>query len=111
MYKKIIVGLGLSHGHGEAALDLARLYLPDDHTETVSADAMKGIEERIGPKKDATPKILTGNAGSTLIEYAETVGADCIIVGSHKPDMQDYLLGSTAARVARHAPCAVHILR
>lgn len=134
MYKKIIVALGLSHGHGVTALEMARClkaedgeilavhviepvpgfasyYLPQDHEESVRDEALNGIAERIGDKKDAKPVVLSGHPGSTLIEYAETIGADCIIVGSHKPDMQDYLLGSTAARVARHAPCAVHILR
>ena len=36
---------------------------------------------------------------------------ECIVMGSHKPGFSDYLLGSTAARVVRHAPCAVHVYR
>jgi len=36
---------------------------------------------------------------------------DLIIVGSHKPGLQDYLLGSTAARVVRHAMCSVLVGR
>ena len=134
MYNKILVALGLDHGHGQSAMEMARklkndggeilaghviepvtgfasYYLPADHEAEVKASALKGIAERIGEAKDATPVLLSGNPGSTLIEYAETEGADCIIVGSHKPVMGDYLLGSTAARVVRHAHCAVHVLR
>ena len=36
---------------------------------------------------------------------------DCVVIASHRPGLQDYLLGSTAARVVRHAACSVHVLR
>ncbi len=35
----------------------------------------------------------------------------CIIVASHKPNVGDYLLGTTAARVVRHAACSVFVVR
>ena len=37
--------------------------------------------------------------------------ADLIIIASHKPGFQDYFLGSTAAKVVRHAPCSVLVVR
>ncbi len=134
MYKKIIVALGLSHGHGSAAMDIARkllddggaivavhviepvpgfasYYIPADHETDIRRQAKEAIAERVGDRADAEVVVLSGSPGVTINEYAEEVGADCIIVGSHKPDLQDYLLGSTAARVVRHAPCAVHVLR
>ncbi|WP_371932559.1 universal stress protein [Pararhizobium sp. IMCC21322] len=46
-----------------------------------------------------------------MVEYAESNGVDCIIIASHRPGLQDYFLGSTAARVVRHAHCAVHVIR
>ena len=58
-----------------------------------------------------TPVLLNGHSGRTITDHARKIGADCIIVGSHKPGLSDFLLGSTAARVVRHAPCAVHVLR
>jgi len=30
---------------------------------------------------------------------------------AQKEGLSDYLLGSTAARVVRHAPCAMHVFR
>jgi len=134
MYKKIIVALGLSHGHGFRAMKVARrlcaeggeivavhvvvpvpgyasTYLPDDHMEHVLAEAHAGIKARIGSDDCTEAVVLSGNPGPVLTDYARETEADCIIVGSHKPDIQDYLLGSTAARVVRHAPCAVHVLR
>ncbi|MBT8474881.1 MAG: universal stress protein, partial [Alphaproteobacteria bacterium] len=47
----------------------------------------------------------------TITEYADSHGCDCIIIMSHQPGLQDYFLGSTAARVVRHAHCAVHVMR
>ena len=134
MYKKIIAALGLSHGHGVAALEMARrlkaedgtiialhviepvpgfasYYLPPEHEGEIRKTAEAAIRERIGEQADAEVVVLSGHPGGTITEYAEEVGADCIIVGSHKPELQDYLLGSTAARVVRHAPCSVHVLR
>ncbi len=134
MYKKIIVALGLSHGHGLTGLELARrlraedgtiialhvlepvpgfasYYLPPDHESEVRKTMESAIRDRVGEQADAEVVVLSGHPGSTITEYAEEIGADCIIVGSHKPELQDYLLGSTAARVVRHAPCSVHVLR
>ena len=52
-----------------------------------------------------------GPAHTAIIDAAEKGGHDCIVIASHKPGLQDYFLGSTAARVVRHAPCPVHVLR
>ena len=127
MYKKIIVALGLSHGHGVTALEMARrlraedgtiialhvlepvpgfasYYLPPDHETEIRKTAEAAVSDRVGEQADAEVLVLSGHPGSTITEFAEEVGADCIIVGSHKPELQDYLLGSTAARVVRHAP-------
>ena len=49
--------------------------------------------------------------------YPEVLGeagdwrADLIVVGAHRRSMATYLLGSTAAAVARHAKCMVMIVR
>jgi len=36
---------------------------------------------------------------------------DLIVIASHRPGLKDYFLGSTAGRVVRHSPCAVHVIR
>lgn len=134
MYKKIIVSLSLNHGIGDRAIDAARklkdeggeiiavhaiepvqdsvkAYLPDD----VIADAQKRAEtelaDRIGSAGDIEAVLLQGHSGRAITDYAAKVGADCIIVGSHKPGLSDHFLGSTASRIVRHAPCSVHVLR
>ena len=60
---------------------------------------------------DAEAIVLPGHAGRTITDYAEKNGADCIIVGSHRPDTKDFSQGSTVARIMRYAPCSVHVLR
>jgi nucleotide-binding universal stress UspA family protein len=46
-----------------------------------------------------------------ILAVAEAVGADLVVVGSHRPAMKDYLLGTNAARVVRHARCSVLVAR
>ena len=46
-----------------------------------------------------------------IIEFAKEKEADLILINSHKPGLGDYLLGSTASKVVRHAPCAVLVDR
>jgi len=46
-----------------------------------------------------------------VLEEAEACKADLIVMGSHRPAMATYLLGSNAARIVRHAPCSVMVLR
>ena len=55
--------------------------------------------------------MVTGHAARTILDYAEQMKADCIVIASHDPGIQDYFLGSTAARVVRHAHCSVHVVR
>ncbi|HUS97624.1 MAG TPA: universal stress protein [Hyphomicrobiaceae bacterium] len=59
----------------------------------------------------ASVEVRSGPAANGILAAAEEHGADLIIVSSHKPGLQDYLLGSTAARVVRHAACPVLVMR
>lgn len=56
-------------------------------------------------------EIQVGDAHHVILEMAKEKKVDLIIVGSHRPGFSDYLLGSTAARVVRHAQCPVFVLR
>jgi len=55
--------------------------------------------------------VRSGHTASSILTIAEKTGADLIIVGSHRPAFQDYLLGSTAARLVRHSNCSVLVVR
>jgi nucleotide-binding universal stress UspA family protein len=46
-----------------------------------------------------------------LLQEAAEWDADLIVVGSHRPVMSDYLLGSNAKTIVRHAQCSVLVVR
>jgi nucleotide-binding universal stress UspA family protein len=56
-------------------------------------------------------EIRSGHPYKKIIEIAKEEEVDLIIIASHKPGLQDYFLGSTAANVVRHAPCSVLVVR
>jgi nucleotide-binding universal stress UspA family protein len=63
---------------------------------------------------DLHPEIMVTVGASIYAEIlavADTVGAELVVVGSHRPAMKDYLLGTNASRVVRHARCSVLVTR
>lgn len=69
------------------------------------------LQEAAGNLPNVQAVVIKGRAGLAIAEYARENGVDLVIVGAQKPGVQDYLLGSTAARVSRRAPCSVFIMR
>lgn len=55
--------------------------------------------------------VETGGVYAGILAVGERISADLIVLASHRPAMKDYLLGSNAARVVRHARCAVFVVR
>lgn len=74
-----------------------------------SQDELKAIATASGIKMEV--EVRTGHSYNTILDVAEEKGADLIIVASHRPGLQDYFLGSTAAKVVRHARCSVLVVR
>ncbi len=86
-------------------------YLPD-HYRTDLRDAITAeLNRHAAAIPGARTAIVEGKAAPAILDFAGDQHIDCIVIASHRPGMQDWLLGSTAARVVRHARCAVHILR
>ena len=56
-------------------------------------------------------EVRVGHPYKTILEVAEEKSAELIIVASHQPGLQNYFLGSTAAKVVRHATCSVLVVR
>lgn len=135
MYKNILVPVALDHGPNTAqALEIARAlsaeggtvtamtvmeaippyvaqYLPADQEARAHKEVEAALKSELGGIEGVKTDVVTGHAGRTILEYAEEHGMDLIVIASHRPGLQDYFLGSTAARVVRHAPCAVHVVR
>ncbi|MGZ4481801.1 MAG: universal stress protein [Gaiellales bacterium] len=56
-------------------------------------------------------EIRTGHAAELIVRYLREGDFDLVVVGHKGHFLQDYLLGSTADRVAHHAPCPVMIVK
>ena len=65
----------------------------------------------VGGVRDVKTEVVRGRPGSTITDFAKEHGIDCIVIESHRPGLQDYFIGSNAARVVRHASCSVHVVR
>lgn len=52
-----------------------------------------------------------GTVYEKIVEAADEIEADIIVMAAHRPSLKDYLLGPNTARVARHANCSVQIVR
>lgn len=87
--------------------------LPAGINEQAANEAMADLEE-LGAKhgvKKADIEVRIGQAANSILEAAKEKHADLIVIASHHPQFGDFLLGSTAARVVRHAPCSVYVVR
>ena len=56
-------------------------------------------------------RAVQGTIYKRIIVNADELGCDLIIMGAHRPEKADYLLGPNAARVARHASQSVFVVR
>lgn len=91
-----------------------------DRIEHVREEDMKEaqslVEQATKSLRDAGYRVQTaieeGEPRTAIIDYAEQVKADLIVVGSHgRRGLSRLLLGSVSEYVARHAPCSVEIVR
>ena len=134
MYKKILVPMALDHGVSPGTLEVASaltggtgeiiaLHVYEAPQGSVNAyideqakkDSIARAEADLISKTEHLPgvkaEMVIGHTYRSIIDFATDHAVDCIVMGSHRPGFSDYLLGSTAARVVRHAPCAVHVYR
>ncbi len=81
----------------------------DTATEKLSA----AVEDALGAEANAKVRHLTavGTVYEEVLKVAKLNEASLIVIGAHRPDLKDYLLGPNAARVVRHAECSVHVVR
>lgn len=140
MYKHIVVAVDLAHGDAGSAL-LAKatllidpagtiriLHVLEDIPAYVAAELPRDLQDRRDAEARVELRVLGGTlegktgakveleirhgaAAGQILQSAEDNGADLIMIASHKPGLSDYFIGSTAARVVRHAQCSVLIAR
>lgn len=79
--------------------------------EESARDKLAALRPRADDAPDCREMVLTGQPWSEIVGCARHHGARCIVIGAHvdrKPEHR--MLGSTAQRVVRHAPCPVLVV-
>ena len=141
MYKEILLPIDLNHESSwrkalPCALELSKTFgarlhvmtvVPDFGMSIVGSYFPKGYEKKVLEGASAalhefTKKQLPagakcqhivshGTVYEEILETARSIKADLIVMGSHRPELKDYLLGPNAARVVRHADRSVMVVR
>ncbi len=90
-------------------------FFPDDHEDRMMEQAgeilQKFVADRVPDGIKVRHIVADGTIYKKIIDTAEDINADLIIMGSHRPELEDYLLGPNAARVVRHSAKSVLVTR
>ncbi|PTQ70681.1 universal stress protein [Celeribacter persicus] len=92
-------------------------YFDEKHTKDARNHAKEAlnslVQEALGAEANEKVRhvVAVGTAYHEILETANKDGADLIVLGAHRPDLKDYLLGPNAARVVRHSKCSVFVVR
>lgn len=140
MYKNILVAIDLSEESSwrkalPVAVELVKAFGAQLHVTTVVRDIeaiwktqyfpmgyemmIKDAERRLAMlvyenvPHELRPQSTVGHGGiyAEILRIARELGADLIVMASHRPEMKDYLIGANAAKVVRHAACSVLFVR
>jgi nucleotide-binding universal stress UspA family protein len=141
MYKYILVAIDLNEEDGwhqplAAGAEHARKFGADLTVMTVVREVEALMRARVAPvgyqlfaadlenklaarvrqanAYDLHPKLVVTHGESIydeILVHAKEAEVDLIVVGSHRPAMKDYLLGTNAGRIVRHATCSVLVAR
>lgn len=134
--KKILVAIDLARTGGndlilEVARDLGRdagaevtlLYvvetipkhiavqLPAGTLKNTKDEAEQDVQNLVAKNGFSHGLVRQGVPKSEILSLAGEIGAELIVMHSHDPGLADYVLGSVAGRVVRHAHCSVYIVR
>ena len=80
-----------------------------DHFFSQLADVARERAKRAGIELEV--ELRAGHAAEVISEFAAAGAYDLVVLGHRGNFFRDHLLGSTADRVAEHAPCPVMIVR
>jgi universal stress protein F len=90
-------------------------YLPQDFDEMIR----RGLENELAavasqidrPAARISTALLFGPIYQTTLAEAERWKSDLIVLCSHRPGMDRFLIGSNASAIVRHAICPVLVVR
>ena len=101
--------------------DYSGFFVPQMHVPNLEEELMAGAEERMDEfveeirevvkssnVKEIHSKVLMGDVGEQIVDYATEVRADMIIMGTHGyKGLEKIMFGSVADKVVRSALCPV----
>jgi nucleotide-binding universal stress UspA family protein len=90
-------------------------YVPPDFDVQQRGSAEEALDtiakdSGLDPAKVSTV-VRQGGIYHEVLEEAQAIGADLIVMSSHRPAMRTYFLGSNAGHVVRYAKCSVLVVR
>ncbi len=96
-------------------LPVVASYFPEDFEQKALAGARRALDRFVAQSlpKDLEVRAIVahGTVYDEILRCAAALDADLIVMASHRPGMQDYLLGGNASTVLRHAKCSVLVVR
>lgn len=72
---------------------------------------LNGLVAGADAERKWSVEVAAGTVSGGILEIAERMAADLIVLVSDKPKTRDFLSGSKAVRVARRASCSVLVAR
>ena len=89
--------------------------IPEDYEDKLIEDAKqrlaKIVEGQAAEGLEIEPAVRLGSVYKEALRFARDIDAELIVMGAHKPELKDYLLGSNAGQIVRHAACSVWVVR
>jgi len=96
-------------------MSIVSAYFPPDYKPEAMQNVLdhfrKFIEGHVPDDVNVRHIVGEGTVYDVILKMANEVQADLIVMGSHRPELKDYLLGPNASRVVRHATCSVLVVR
>lgn len=83
----------------------------DSEQENVTKQLAEIINEFNIPANKHSAQVLMGTPRDEILRVAEEISADLIVIGSRRPGMSTYFLGSTASMVIQNSKISVLTVR
>jgi nucleotide-binding universal stress UspA family protein len=84
----------------------------DEEQQRAAEDKLAEVAASVTlPEERVSSVVRLGSIYGEVLDEADKTGADLVVVGSHRPSMATYLLGSNASTIVRHATCSVLVVR
>ncbi len=89
--------------------------IPEDYEHRLIDDARQRLAMLVKQHEvddvQLEQAVRFGSVYKEALRFARDVDADLIVVGAHKPELKDFLLGPNAGQIVRHASCSVWVVR